>query len=152
MLTLILAIIIGFMIFCEIKIINTGPYSGWEIVRIFTIPALVVAFTMWIGAAYSITECRIVDQKIKMYQQQNKEIEEKIEVVVKNYMDFENDTFTDLKSDSYINLVSLYPDLKSDELVKQQIALYTQNNNTITELKEEKLNETIYRWWLYFGK
>ena len=40
----------------------------------------------------------------------------------------------------------------SDEMIKQQIELYTSNNTKITELKEEKLNKTLYKWWIYFGK
>lgn len=79
-------------------------------------------------------------------------IEEKVEIVVKQYMEHENKTFTDLKSESYITLVSLYPELKSDELIAKEISLYEENNKKILELKEEKLDVRIYRFWLYFGK
>lgn len=95
---------------------------------------------------------RVIDEKIELYTIQNKEIEEKIEIVVKEYMDYEGETFKELKSDSYITLVNLYPELKSDEMIKQQIELYISNNNQIRSLKEEKINKTIYKWWVYFGK
>lgn len=95
---------------------------------------------------------RIINDKIKLYDKQNKEIEEKIEITVKNYMEYEGNTYKDLKSDSYIQLINLYPDLKADQLVQQQITLYTENNKKIIELKEEKMNETVYKWWIYFGK
>lgn len=101
---------------------------------------------------HKLVSYRVIDEKIKLYQTQNKNIEEKIELVVKEYKDFEKDTFTNLKADSYITLVNLYPELKSDEMVKRQIDLYENNNNKITSLKEEKINRTIYRWWVYFGK
>ena len=95
---------------------------------------------------------RAVDQKIELYVQQNKEIESKVENAVKQYMEHENKTFTELKTDeSYITLVSLYPELKSDELIKEEIKLYEKNNKKIISLKEENINKTIYKWWIYFG-
>ncbi len=107
--------------------------------------ALIYCITLLVGI-------RVIDDKIELYTNQNKQIEEKVEVVVKEYMNYEGDTLKELKSDSYITLVNLYPELKSDEMIKQQINLYTSNNAKITELKEQKLNKTIYKWWIYFGK
>lgn len=94
---------------------------------------------------------RNIDAKISMYQEENKKIEKKIEVTVKQYMDFEKDTYKDLKVDSYINLVNLYPDLKSDKLIQQQIETYNKNSEEIKSLKLEKLNQQAYKWWLHFG-
>ena len=85
-----------------------------------------------------IVSGRVIDKKINLYKEQNKNIEQKIELVVREYKNFEKDTFTELKSDSYITLVNLYPELKSDKIVQQQINLYTKNNKKITELKEKK--------------
>ena len=95
---------------------------------------------------------RVIDEKIELYQTQNEEIENKVEVVVKQYMEHENKTFKGLKTDeSYITLVTLYPELKSDKLIEQEINLYEENNKKILELKEQKINEKVYKWWLYFG-
>ena len=93
-----------------------------------------------------------VDAKIAMYQEENKAIEEKIEATVKQYMSFEKDTYKDLKVDSYINLVSLYPELKSDTLIKEQIKTYQENSETIIGLKESKIDRQALKWWLFFGK
>ena len=96
---------------------------------------------------------RVIDDQIKLYENQNKEIEAKVSLVVKEYMQHESNTFKDLNNnESYIVLVTLYPELKSDELIKQEIELYKSNNEKITSLKEKRLKKTIYRWWLYFGK
>lgn len=95
---------------------------------------------------------RTVDAKIAMYQEENKAIEEKIEATVKQYMSFEKDTYKDLKVDSYINLVSLYPELKSDTLIKEQINTYQENSETIIGLKESKIDRQALKWWLFFGK
>jgi hypothetical protein len=59
--------------------------------------------------------------------------------------------FTEVSPDSAITLVSLYPELKADELVKKQIEVYVANNEKIKELKEKKIMGNVYRWWLYFG-
>jgi hypothetical protein len=94
----------------------------------------------------------IIDKKIEMYQEENNKIESDIDVLVKQYMEHEKSTLKEFKNESSITLVNLYPDLKSNELVKQQINIYTENNNKIKELKEKKLNYQVSKWWLYFGK
>ena len=120
---------------------------GWTASFLFIL-SLIILF-ICIGKLISF---RVIDDKIELYKKQNKNKKKKIELVVKEYKDFEKDTFTNLKADSYITLVNLYPELKSDEMVKRQIDLYEKNNEKITTLKEEKINRTIYRWWVYFGK
>lgn len=109
----------------------------------------IIALLVLLGGLINM---RIINDKIKLYDKQNKEIENKIEITVKNYMGYEGNIYKDLKSDSYIQLVNLYPDLKADQLVQQQITLYIENNKKMIELKEEKMNETVYKWWIYFGK
>lgn len=112
------------------------------------IKILVLSVLCW-----NLVECRVIDKKIELYNNQNKEIEEKVEIVVKEYMQHESNTFKGLKTDeSYIALVTLYPELKADKLIQQEIDLYEENNNKIIDLKEKKINAIIYKWWLYFGK
>ena len=106
----------------------------------------------FVAVSVCLSETKVVSEKIKMYTEENTKIEEQIDTVVKEYMEYEGDTFSELKGDSSITLVSLYPELKSDELVKTQIATYQENNKKIKELKEKKINAKIYKWWLYFGK
>ena len=103
--------------------------------------------------AWNLVECRVIDEKVTLYEVQNKEIEQKIEIAVKGYMQHENNTFKELKTnDSYITLVTLYPELKADTLIQQEINIYEDNNNKVIKLKEQKINKSIYKWWLYFGK
>ena len=94
---------------------------------------------------------KVIDSKIEMYSEENTKIEESISDLVSEYMEFESETFKDLKGDDSITLISLYPELKSDELIKAQIEIYQENNEKIKELKESRLNLTLVRWWLYFG-
>ena len=151
MIIVLMIILIGITIYCEYKC-KQNDWSYWDIGKWFTIPLLCICFIAFLLIILGLVGQRIIDQEIELYSTQNKEIESKIEVSVKQYMKYESDTFKELKPDSYINLVNLYPELKSDKLIQQQIDIYQKNNQTILELKQEKINKTIYKWWLYFGK
>lgn len=89
--------------------------------------------------------------KISMYQEENTKIETQIGDLVKNYMDYESDTYKEFKNESSITLVNLYPELKSDELVQKQMNIYLSNNDKIKELKEKEIDTKIGKWLLYFG-
>lgn len=94
---------------------------------------------------------RTLDSKIAMYTEENQKIEEDMNILVEQYMNYESNTYGDLRSESSITLVSLYPELKADTLVEKQIEVYTANNKKIKELKEKLINISNYKWWLYFG-
>lgn len=99
-----------------------------------------------------VVDGRVIDEKIQMYTEENEVIESQIEAVVTEYMNYEKETLTELKGDSAITLVSLYPELKSDNLVMTQITTYQENNAKIKELKESEIDIKSAKWWLYFGK
>lgn len=116
----------------------------------FAIIPLMIVVAMII-CTYSVVNGRVIDEKIEMYTEENAAIEESIDALVTEYMSYESKTFSDLKGDSAIALVSLYPELKSDELIKAQIEIYQNNNATIRSLKADKINISNAKWWLYFG-
>lgn len=125
--------------------------GGIFMITIGTIVTAVVIIASLIQA-HSLVEVSTIDDRIVMYEEQNAEIEEQIETVVKEYQEYESGIITEVGSkESYITLVSLYPELKADALVSKQIEVYLNNNQTIASLKNQKLNERVYRWWLYFG-
>jgi hypothetical protein len=99
----------------------------------------------------SVVDNNNIDERIAMYQEENAKIEQQIDILVKDYLEYERGVFTDSNSESAITLVSLYPELKADQLVSSQIDIYVKNNENIKSLKLEKLNAEIVRWWLYFG-
>lgn len=125
--------------------------DGEEICLIFGILFFIefVALAITIG---SLVNVRTIDNKIIMYEEENAKIEMQMETLVTKYMEFEHDTFKDLSSNNAITLINLYPELKSDTLVQQQLDMYVDNNKKIREFKESKLNASNYRWWIYFGK
>lgn len=118
---------------------------------------LIVVIAM-IFNGYNISKLQVSDRKIAMYQEENNNIQTQITDIVGNYMKYESDTYDkslkniDLKNSDVVVLTQLYPNLKSDEMVKTQIEIYQKNNETIKKLKEEKLDCEVSKWWLYFGK
>lgn len=113
---------------------------------------ITICLLIWaVVLGYEVTELKTLDDQIAMYEAENKEIETQIETAVLAYQKYESDIFEGLKSESYITLVSLYPELKSDTLVQKQIEVYIANNETIKSLKEKKIKGTVKKWWLYFG-
>lgn len=111
----------------------------------------IVSFIAAIELLVTVSELKTIQPKIEMYQVENTNIENQITECVKEYQKYETDIFTEVAPDSAITLVSLYPELKSDELVKKQIEVYLANNQKIKELKEQDIMGDIYRWWAYFG-
>ena len=140
---LIVSIILGFLFIATV--------SDDELIPVALILPGICIIAMAI-CAVSVVNGRVIDDKIQMYTKENEVIETQIETVVAEYMEYESETLKDLKGDSAIALVSLYPELKTDEIVKTQIETYQANNTKIKELKEEKINLSNYKWWLYFGK
>jgi hypothetical protein len=117
------------------------------------VPAGLIALIALVGALILTVDCsmaRNIDEKIGMYQQENTVIEEQIQSAVTSYMSFEEKTFTDVVK-SPIVLATMFPELKSDTLVAKQIEVYIANNDKIKELKLEKIDYNVKRWWLYFG-
>ena len=77
-----------------------------------------------------------VSEKIKLYQSENEEIENTVYTMVKDYMEYEKKTYKEFDKKQAMNYVSLYPDLKSNELVAKQVEVYTANKKKLNELKE----------------
>ena len=93
----------------------------------------------------------IIDDKINLYESENNKIDKQVYSIVENYKGYEKGTFKSVKDKNADTLISLYPELKTDALVKVQIKIYTSNRKEIIKLKQEKLEQKPLRWWLYFG-
>lgn len=145
-----------FVIFLILTIIfatlSSKTYDDvWEGLGIVT---LVVTGVLGVCVAFNLIcaiSGRTLPEKIAMYEEENKKIEEDIAIMVKEYMQYEGDTFKDVTSESAITLVNLYPELKSSELVTQQISIHTENNKKIKELKEDLIEAKNAKYLLYFG-
>lgn len=114
--------------------------------------AFVIMVITSISLGVDVSTDRALNTKIKMYENENKNIESDINGLVEKYIAHESDTFSSLKDSDGISLISMYPELKADELVKKQIDIYVNNNKKIKRLKSEQIDLTTEKWWLYFGK
>lgn len=138
-------ILIGLATYLAEKIGNV------ELMAIMGMVASMLSLFLVVFNGVDVVKGRTYDKKIEMYQEENKKIENQIDLVVQKYMTHEDETFKKAKSESSMTLVSLYPELKSDSLVKEQIKIYNKNNSKIKELKESQIDVTTAKWWLYFG-
>lgn len=161
MLILILGIaLVAFVAFLVLRIKYPSSHStDLDVHEFFTAMSWLFGFVV-LGLIISICRLSItvatestIDSKIEMYQEENANIEQDIDKIVKEYLKHEHDTFADLKTEeSSITLVTLFPELKSDTLVQQQLEIYVANNAKLKRLKEEKIDITKTKWILYFGK
>lgn len=111
----------------------------------------IISFIAAIILLVSVSELKVIDTKIEMYQYENTKIESQIVECVEQYQQYESNVFTEVSPKNAIALVTLYPELKSDTLVSKQIDVYLENNKTIKDLKAQKINGSVWSWWLYFG-
>lgn len=146
------------LLFICIAVFIVGIILDWHIdediafgMELFGGLGALIMLIVVIGLGVSVSKLNVIDDKIAMYQEENTRIEEQIAAVVEGYQDYESDIIKSVSPESSITLVSLYPELKADELVKSQIEIYTKNNEKIKSLKEKKISGSVTRWWLYFG-
>ena len=104
------------------------------------------------GLACAFTFNPTIEAEIAMYQEENIIIEEKMAILVENYMLHEKEIMFEVSPDDSITLISMYPELTSQSLVSELLDTYTNNSDKIKELKTIALKQPIVRWWLYFGK
>lgn len=131
--------------------------SGLLIILIGGIIESIIAVSIIVNAT-KVSKISIMDSKIAMYEEENNNIQKSVSEIVENYMNYESNTYAssiekiDLKNLDVIMATQIYPDLKANQLVMQQINVYTENSNKIKQVKEEKFDYQCAKWWLYFGK
>ena len=143
----ILLLLIGIGLICCIFIDN-------DIGEVFSVFGGMISFVALIGILVNIgilLNGRTLDDKIAMYEQENAEIEQSVNVFVKDYYRHESDTYSSLTPENAVLFASAYPELQSNELATKQLEIYVENNNKIKELKEDQINLSRNRFWLYFG-
>lgn len=145
---LFVTLLIGSISFC---IGNDYDNEFFITIAIFNFIGFILALLFTIITTVDIIDSRTLYYEIKMYEEENKEIEKDIDTLVKKYIQHENETFNNSKAENSISLVSLYPNLKSDKLVSKQIKIYNDNNEKIKRLKSEKIRSANKKWLLYFG-
>jgi hypothetical protein len=97
-----------------------------------------------------------VDQKILVLESQSEKIMNEIAPYVESYISYEQSNLTQaqdrMTSTKLMAILSLYPDLKTDKFIMEQIKLVQDYQNRITELKLEKAELNQYHLWLFTPK
>ena len=144
----ILLLLIGIGLTCRIFMDNdTGEvFSGFgSLISVVALIGIIINIGILING-------RTLDDKIAMYEQENAAIEQSVDVLVKDYYRHESDTYSSLTPENAVLFASAYPELQSNELATKQLEIYVENNNKIKELKEDQINLSRNRFWLYFGR
>ena len=140
-----IATIVGIIIYCSINE-DAGSVIGGIGGVALVVSVIAIAFVgAGVGTAHTI------DEKITLYEQENRVIEEKVELSVSTYLKYEQETLIALTPENAGNFLFLYPELSADTMIKEQIATYQANHRAIVQLKVDKINVTKLKWWLYFG-
>lgn len=143
-----LFLIIGIGLFC-CRFIDDDIGEVLSAIGIFIGVIALIAVFVNIGI---LVWGRTLDDKIAMYEGENSAIEQSVDVLVKDYYRHESDTYSSLKPENAVLFASAYPELQSNDLATKQLEIYVENNNKIKELKEDQINLSKNRFWLYFGK
>lgn len=146
-----IAIAIGilFLVLLHINDYDFDDFAPW-IASVWTI-IWVVALVVDLGE-YNTTKST-VDKKIAVLQEQNETVISQIEPLVNKYLEYESDTYKELKMDvNNIVALSQYPQLKGNEFIKSQIDIVTRNQAIITKLKLDKASLNSYKMWIFMGE
>ena len=130
---------------------SDGGIIAGIILSVFSLAAFVVSSGLLMSYSADIATAHIIDSKIQMYEEENEEIEEKINVAVLNYLEHEQSTLTGLNPENAMAILAAYPELKSDTLVSAQVAKYISNSEEIKALRTAKIDIAMKKWWVYFG-
>ena len=111
----------------------------------------VICMFMILASIIKVVGASAIDEQINLYEDANVQIEEHINSAVDEYKAYENDTLEKFDGSNGTEIISMYPELKANELIQEQMDIYYQNQTTILELKSEKIKMKPWKWWLYFG-
>lgn len=90
--------------------------------------------------------------QIVVLEENNKELLAEIGPVVEKYLNYEAGTFEKMKVDgNTIVAYSMYPELKGDAFIAEQISIIKKNNEEIKNKKLALASLEKYRMWIFMG-
>lgn len=129
------------------------PYEMWDALGTLTAVVFIISVLAMFWTGYHVHRCSyVIPAQIAMYEEENARIEDKVRDTVNKYMEYEGGVIMEIApEDDAMTLISLYPDLKTDQLISEEINVYIANNDQIKKLRAEQAEQVSYKWWLYFG-
>lgn len=146
------ALVIGIILIVVGGIVSANSYDdkgcGYKVVGGFILGLAALGLVICGSAIGKVPK---YNKQIEVYETEMTTIQETINDVVANYLNHEKDTYAALTPENAVIFASIYPELSSSELVKQQLKIY---NEYLVSIKNCKLNLagiSTAKWWLYFG-
>ena len=131
--------------------IIAGIFISFDELMGFGFVGFAVFLIIVVIALYNYNDTKsTVNEKITVLEQRNEEVLVQVEPVVNKYLEYESSTLKEFKVDaSKIIALSMYPELKGNEMLQEQLTIIKENQKGITKLKLEKAGLKAYKLWLF---
>jgi len=91
-----------------------------------------------------------INSQLEVLESQNAIILSQIEPVIQKALDFESNTYKELKvnPENIITISQIYPDLKDNSFIQTQLNVIINNQQQITQLKLNKATLNAFHFWI----
>lgn len=152
MITLLLAIALGFVLLAEFIDGSTNKFGFLAVVPGVLGAVFAIIFGVWtLWNIFTVASGFGIQEKIEIYEEQNAQIEQSIDAAVKAYCEHEQITYVQMADDAVALVAAAYPELASSELVKTQMEVWTSNSSELKDLKSDLVDFHRAQYFLYFG-
>ena len=152
MITLLLAIALGFVLLAEIIDGSTNKFGFLAVVPGVLGAVFAIVFCIWtLLNIFTVASGFGIQEKIQIYEDQNTQIEQSIDAAVKAYCEHEQITYVQMSDGAVALVAAAYPELASSELVKTQMEVWTSNSKELKDLKSKLVDFHRAQDFLYFG-
>lgn len=92
-----------------------------------------------------------INSQLEVLESQNAIILSQIEPVIQKALDFESNTYKELKvnPENIITISQIYPDLKDNSFIQTQLSVILTNQQQITQLKLNKATLNAFHFWIW---
>lgn len=92
-----------------------------------------------------------ISSQLEVLETQNEVILSQIEPVIQKALDFESNTYKELKvnPENIITISQIYPDLKNNNFIQTQLNVIIKNQQQITQLKLNKATLNAFHFWIW---
>ena len=145
-------LIIGFILLIIGAIIGKDRFNddnGFTIGgAVLTVISIIGLCVCW--GTYSFHK-NTIDSRLEVIEEQNTIILAQVEPVVQKALEFESNTYKELKisSERLIALGNMYPNLKDNTFIQTQLQIIISNQSIIRNLKLTKAKMNAYRFWIW---
>lgn len=114
---------------------------------------LIIAILIGVGVSYNNIKST-ASSKLEVLNEQNEVVLKQIEPLVQQALDYENNTYKELKltPENIIAFGNMYPQLQANSFIQSQINIIVENQKEIKDLKLRIASLNAYRLWLFTKK